>query len=87
MKALAPNFSLAPLDDDLERKLTRVYVALELTRNVAKQGLGSDLTGPSATSMMSLLDVASQMLEDILGAEPSLHSPRSSSEEEIEMLM
>ena len=47
------------LDKELELKLTRLYVALTMTRNVAKLGLNPD-------SMIKLLDVASELLEEIL---------------------
>jgi hypothetical protein len=49
------------LNKDLELKLTRLYVALTMTRNVAKLGVEVN-----PDSMIKLLTVASDMLEEIL---------------------
>ena len=54
-------------DHDLEKQLTRVYVALAMTRDVAKRGVNSKPHDPAALrSLLTLLDVASEMLEEIL---------------------
>ena len=58
------------IDTDLEKQLTRVYVALAMTRDVAKKGVTSNPADPDLSSLLTLLDVASEMLEDIL--DPSL---------------
>ncbi len=60
------------IDTDLEKQLTRVYVALAMTRDVAKRGVTSKPADPDLTSLLTLLDVASEMLEDIL--DPALES-------------
>ena len=54
------------IDTDLEKQLTRVYVALAMTRDVAKKGVDHKPTDPDLTSLLTLLDVASEMLEEIL---------------------
>lgn len=71
------------IDPNIERKLTHVYVALAMTRKVAQQGVVHNET---SKSMLSLIDVASQMLEELLdtSTEPEcLHA----SPAELEMLM
>jgi hypothetical protein len=54
------------IDTDLEKQLTRVYVALAMTRDVAQRGVTSKPADPDLSSLLTLLDVASEMLEDIL---------------------
>jgi hypothetical protein len=71
------------LDQTIERKLTRVYVALALTREVAQRGVAHNET---SNSMLSLIDVASEMLEELLDtSDTSLSIPTSPLE--LEMLM
>ena len=57
-------------DTDLEKKLTRVYVALAMTRDVATRVVNSKSTEPELSSLLTLLDVASEALEKIF--DPSL---------------
>ena len=54
------------IDTDLEKQLTRVYVALAMTRHVAGRGVNTKPTNPDLSSLLTLLDVASEMLEEIL---------------------
>jgi len=71
------------LDQNLERKLTRVYVALAMTREVAQRNVVNNET---SNSMLSLIDVASEMLEELLDtSDTSLSIPTSPLE--LEMLM
>ena len=71
------------LDQTLERKLTRVYVALAMTREVAQRDVVHNET---SNSMLSLIDVASEMLEELLDtSDTSLSIPTSLLE--LEMLM
>jgi len=71
------------LDQNLERKLTRVYVALAMTREVAQRDVVNNET---SNSMLSLIDVASEMLEELLDtSDTSLSIPTSPLE--LEMLM
>ena len=58
------------IDTDLEKKLTRVYVALAMTRDVATRVVNSKSTEPELSSLLTLLDVASEALEKIF--DPSL---------------
>ena len=70
-------------DQTLERKLTRVYVALAMTREVAQRDVVNNET---SNSMLSLIDVASEMLEELLDtSDTSLSIPTSPLE--LEMLM
>jgi len=66
------------LNKELELKLTRLYVALTMTRNVAQMGLNPD-------SMLKLLDVASELLEEILDKDPE--ATPSSVANELELIM
>jgi len=50
------------IDQSTERKLTRIYVALAMTREVAQQRVGNNET---AHSLLTLIDVATQMLEEL----------------------
>lgn len=52
--------------ETLERKLTRIYVALAMTRNVAERGVYKQATIEASRSLLTLIDVASGMLEEIL---------------------
>lgn len=65
------------IDTDLEKQLTRVYVALAMTRDVAKRGVTSKPADPDLSSLLTLLDVASEMLEDILDPALELGSEES----------
>ena len=58
------------IDTDLEKQLTRVYVALAMTRDVATRVVNSKSTEPELSSLLTLLDVASEALEKIF--DPSL---------------
>ena len=70
-------------DQTMERKLTRVYVALAMTREVAQRDVVNNET---SNSMLSLIDVASEMLEELLDtSDTSLSIPTSPLE--LEMLM
>ena len=70
-------------DETIERKLTRVYVALAMTREVARRGVVHNET---SNSMLSLIDVASETLEELLGNSDTLVSTPTSLLE-LEMLM
>jgi hypothetical protein len=58
------------IDTDLEKQLTRVYVALAMTRDVATRVVSSKPTDPELGSLLTLLEVASEALEKIF--DPSL---------------
>jgi hypothetical protein len=76
------------IDNDLEKQLTRVYVAVAMTRDVATRVVNSQPTEPELSSLLNLLDVASEILEQIL--DPSLElSPKESRNEvtEVEAIM
>ena len=75
------------VDKNLERALTRVYVALELTRDVAQRGLGTDLTGDASRSLLTLISVASEMLEEVLDPRPRSGVDLMTDPSELEMLM
>lgn len=76
------------IDTDLEKQLTRVYVALAMTRDVAKRGVTGKPADPDLSSLLTLLDVASEMLEDILDPALELGSEESAAEiSEIETVM
>jgi hypothetical protein len=51
------------LDQTIERKLTRVYVALAMTREVARR---DGVHNEASNSMLTLIDVASEMLEELM---------------------
>ena len=67
------------LNKELELKLTRLYVALTMTRNVAKLGLNPDST-------IKLLNVASELLEEILDNKDTETAAISASNE-LELIM
>jgi hypothetical protein len=76
------------IDTDLEKQLTRVYVALAMTRDAATRVVNSKPTEPELSSLLTLLDVASEALEKIF--DPSLEvSPQESGNEvtEVEAIM
>ena len=76
------------IDTDLEKQLTRVYVALAMTRDVATRVVNSKPTEPELSSLLTFLDVASEALEKIF--DPSLEvSPEGSGNEitEVEAIM
>jgi hypothetical protein len=76
------------IDTDLEKQLTRVYVAVAMTRDVATRVVDSKPTEPELSSLLSLLDVASEILEQIL--DPSLDiCPKESGNDvtEVEAIM
>jgi hypothetical protein len=51
------------IDQTVERKLTRIYVALAMTREVAQQ---RSVNNETTNSMLTLINVATQMLEELL---------------------
>jgi len=67
------------LNKELELKLTRLYVALTMTRNVAKLGLNPDST-------IKLLNVASELLEEILDNKDT-ETAATSASNELELIM
>ena len=72
------------MTEDLERQLTRLYVALAMTRNVAQRATEAD---EASRSVVTLVDVASGIVEEILNP-PVLYSIEpGTSISEIEMLM
>ena len=76
------------IDTDLEKQLTRVYVAVAMTRDVATRVVNCKPTEPELSSLLNLLDVASEILEEIL--DPSLElGPKESGNEvtEVEAIM
>ena len=50
------------IDQSTERKLTRIYVALAMTREVAQQRVRNNDT---SHSLLTLIDVATQMVEEL----------------------
>ncbi|HEY5403117.1 MAG TPA: hypothetical protein VIK24_09615 [Pyrinomonadaceae bacterium] len=54
------------LEERLESKLTRVYVALAMSREVAERNVRVNYDDQSSRSIVTLLNVASGMLEEIL---------------------
>jgi len=72
------------MTDDLERQLTRLYVALAMTRNVAQRAKHPD---DASRSVVTLVDVASGIVEEILSPPPSYPIEASTSITDIEMLM
>ena len=76
------------IDHDLEKQLTRVYVALAMTRDVAESGVKDKPADPALGSLLTLLDVASEMLEEILDPPLTLASVDSIDEiSELEAVM
>jgi len=70
-------------DESTERKLTRVYVALAMTREVAQRHV---IHNETSNSMLLLIDVASGILEELLEtSDTSFCIPTSPLE--LEMLM
>jgi hypothetical protein len=72
------------MSEDLERQLTRLYVALVMTRNVAQQAKEPD---EASRSVVTLVDVASGILEEIFEPQPSYSIETNSDIREIEILM
>jgi hypothetical protein len=75
------------LDNNLERKLTRVYVALAMTRDVAQRGVSSNSNPEASRSVLTLLSVASEMLEEILDRKFTYEVSAGSEVDAIEMVM
>ena len=72
-------------DETTEHKLTRVYVALAMTRQVAQRCV---IDSETSQSMLSLIDVANQILEEVLDTSSSPTERYSSSTPtELEMVM
>ena len=72
------------MSEDLERQLTRLYVALAMTRNVAQRAKEPDET---SHSVVTLVDVASSILEEIFDPPVSYSVEPNTNIPEIEMLM
>jgi hypothetical protein len=72
------------MTEDLERQLTRLYVALAMTRNVAQRAKDPDDT---SRSVVTLVDVASGIVEEILCPPTAYSIESSTSIPEFEMLM
>jgi len=72
------------MTEDLERQLTRLYVALAMTRNVAQRAKQPD---EASRSVVTLVDVASGIVEEILNPPMSYPLELSTTISEIEMLM
>ena len=72
------------MNEDLERQLTRLYVALVMTRNVAQRGKQLDDT---SRSVVTLVDVASSILEEIFDPPKSYSLEQNTNIPELEMLM
>jgi|SwirhisoilCB2_FD_contig_51_8795570_length_3643_multi_3_in_0_out_0_5 hypothetical protein len=72
------------MTEDLERQLTRLYVALAMTRNVAQRAKDPD---EASRSVVTLVDVASGIVEEILNPPLSYSIEPNTSTTEIEMVM
>ena len=72
------------MTEDLERQLTRLYVALAMTRNVAQRANDSE---EASRSVVTLVDVASGIVEEILSPPLSYSIEPNTSITEIELLM
>jgi hypothetical protein len=73
--------------EELERKLTRVYVALAMTRNVAEEGVNREPGDEASRSMLTLLNVASEMLEEILDQRLLNQAMQTTEVPEVEIVM
>ncbi len=65
-------------DQELKLQLTRLYVALTLSRNVAGQLVEKDPENKVGRSLTTLLAVTEQMLESML--DPAARMPQTSEE-------
>jgi hypothetical protein len=72
------------MTEDLERQLTRLYVALAMTRNIAQRANEPD---EASRSVVTLVDVASGIVEEILNPPLSYSIEPNNSITEFEMLM
>jgi len=72
------------MTEDLERQLTRLYVALAMTRNVAQHAKEPD---EASRSVVTLVDVASGILEEIFEPPISYSVEPNTNIPELEMLM
>ena len=72
------------MTEDLEKQLTRLYVALAMTRNVAQR---SKVPDEASRSVVTLVDVASGILEEIFSSPSSYSLEANIKIAEIEMLM
>jgi hypothetical protein len=73
------------ISDELEKQLIVLYVALEMTRDVAKRGVSSK-SDDQRRALLTLLNVASEMLEEILDPQP-LEIPSTLEVTEVEAIM
>jgi hypothetical protein len=72
------------MTEDLELQLTRLYVALAMTRSLAQHAKEPDET---SRSVVTLVDVASGILEEILDPPVSYSMDLNTNIAELEMLM
>ena len=71
------------LDKTLANNLTRVYVALAMTREIAQRN--PDASSETVRSMETLIHVASRLLEEVLDTAPD--SQLSTEPAEFELIM
>lgn len=69
------------------RKLARVYVALAMTKDVAERFKSCQPEPEATRSLLTLLSVASDLLEEILDEALPVHEPADSELEISDLLM
>ena len=67
-----------------DRKLAKIYVALAMMHKVAEEGTDQTET---IRSVLSLIDVASNILEDVLVSNPLDHLQFNLDQREVDLLM
>jgi len=71
-------------NESTNKKLTRVYVALELTREVVHRG---GVNNETSRSMLTFVNVASKILEELVADLPDTLPQETPETPEFEMLM
>ena len=61
------------MDDQYESKLARVYVALQMSKNVA-ECCAADQPSHVSQALLTLLEVTSHLLEDVISPEPQFNN-------------
>jgi hypothetical protein len=62
------------IQDQYETKLARVYVALQMSKNVAET-CAADQPSHVSQALLTLLEVTSHLLEDVIAPEPQFNLP------------
>jgi len=60
-------------EDEYDSKLARVYVALQMSKNVA-ESCAANQPGHVSQALLTLLEVTSHLLEEVISPEPQFNN-------------